>query len=299
VFKTKHKEIMKTLNIARPMHALTEKLFILCLSMALTLLVSCNNDEAAPDFSAEDTESAGTDAVEDTYFEDADDMMTDALEEDDAALSGGKVSTDERFACASRERLGTKEAGSLRVDFGEGCTDPRGNIRKGVIMVEHTGRWNTPGSILNISYENYSINGLTMEGNRRVTVLSVVDSTTTYDVVLTGGKITWPDGRVATREVNHRRERERHLNHLLDRLIIYGTAQGTFRNGRGYSIEILERLIYTHACLAEGVIIPVSGVKFIKHGDRELTVDYGDGTCDNIVTLTNKNGRTVRCEVGK
>ena len=43
----------------------------------------------------------------------------------------------------------------------------------------------------------------------------------------------------------------------------------------------------------------MKGVKFIKHGNRELTVDYGDGTCDNIVTLTNKNGRTVRYEVGK
>jgi len=288
---------MKTLNMNRIMHALAGKTILLGLSMALTLLVSCNNDEATPDFSAEDTESAGSDAVEDTYFEDADDMMTDALEEDDAANAGGKVSTDERFSCASRERAGTKESGSLRIDFGSGCTDPRGNTRKGVIVVEHAGRWNEPGSVLNISYENYSVNGIGIGGNRKVTVLSVVDSTTTYDVVLTGGKITWPDGRVATREVNHKRERERHLNNLLNRLIIYGTAQGTFRNGRGYSIEILERLIYSHACLAQGVAIPVSGVKFIKHGDRELTVDYGDGTCDNIVTLTNKNGRTVRYEV--
>ena len=288
---------MKTLNMNRTMHALAGRTILLGLSMALTLLVSCNNDEATPDFSAEDTESAGSDAVEDTYFEDADDMMTDALEEDDAANAGGKVSTDERFSCASRERAGTKESGSLRIDFGSGCTDPRGNTRKGVIVVEHAGRWNEPGSVLNISYENYSVNGIRIEGNRKVTVLSFVDSTTTYDVVLTGGKITWPDGRVATREVNHKRERERHLNNLLNRLIIYGTAQGTFRNGRGYSIEILERLIYSHACLAQGVAIPVSGIKFIKHGDRELTVDYGDGTCDNIVTLTNKNGRTVRYEV--
>jgi len=288
---------MKTLNIDRTMHALAGKKIILGLSMALMLMVSCTNDDATPDFSAEDTESASSDAVEDTYFEDADDMMTDALEEEDAALSGGKVATDERVACASRERLGTKEAGSFRVDFGEGCTDPRGNTRKGVIVVEHSGRWNEPGSILNISYENYSINGISIEGNRKVTVLSVADSTTTYDVVLTGGKVTWPDGKVAIREVNHKRERERHLNNLLDRLIIYGTAQGTFRNGRGYSIEILERLIYRRACLAEGVIIPTSGVKLIKHGDRELTVDYGDGTCDNMVTLTNKNGRTVRYEV--
>lgn len=292
---------MKTLSNTRIMHALTGKIFIFCLSMALTLLVSCNNDEAAPDFSAEDTESASTDALEDTYFEDSDDLMTEALAEEEG-FSGGKISAatkDERLTCATRERVGSKEAGSLRVDFGNGCTDPRGNVRRGALVVEHTGRWNVPGSILNISYDNYSVNGVTMEGNRKVTVLSVEDSTFTYDVVLTGGKITWPDGKVATRDVKHRREHERHLNHLLDRLIIYGTAQGTFRNGRGYSIEILERLIYRRACLAEGVIIPTSGVKLIKHGDRELTVDYGDGTCDNIVTLTNKNGRTVRYEVGK
>ena len=290
---------MKTVNINHTLHALTNKAIVVCLSMALTLMVSCKNDEATPDFSAEDTESASSDALEDTYFDDTDDLMTGALEEEDAAQSGGKISTDERLVCATRERTGTKEAGSLRVDFGDGCTDPRGNVRKGAIVVEHAGRWNEAGSILNISYENYSINGASMEGNRKVTVISVIDSTTTYDVVLTGGKITWPDGRVATREVNRRREHERHLNHLLDRLIIYGTAQGTFRNGRGYSIEILERLIYKRACIAEGVIIPVSGVKLIKHGDRELTVDYGDGTCDNVVTLTNKDGRTVRYEVGK
>jgi hypothetical protein len=28
-------------------------------------------------------------------------------------------------------------------------------------------------------------------------------------------------------------------------------------------------------------------------------VDYGDETCDNIVTITNKNGRTWEYTVGK
>ncbi|HWA35059.1 MAG TPA: hypothetical protein VG737_13050, partial [Cyclobacteriaceae bacterium] len=69
-------------------------------------------------------------------------------------------------------------------------------------------------------------------------------------------------------------------------------------SGEGYSIEILERLIYRRACAALGILIPSSGVKLIKSGDRELTVDYGDGSCDNFVTITNKNGRTIRYEVG-
>jgi hypothetical protein len=47
------------------------------------------------------------------------------------------------------------------------------------------------------------------------------------------------------------------------------------------------------------VFIPVSGVKFVTKGLRELTIDYGNGACDNLVTLTNKNGRTVEYEVKK
>ncbi len=163
----------------------------------------------------------------------------------------------------------------------------------------HAGAWNLGGSSWSISFDGYSINEVKIEGTRTITVVSYTESLSVLDVVLAGGSITWPDGRVATREVNRRREHQRNESKVLDRLIIYGTAQGTFRNGRGYSIEILEPLVYTRVCAAEGVIIPVSGVKLVTKGLRELTIDYGDGTCDNIVALTNKNGRTIRYEVKK
>lgn len=268
--------------------------------MALTaFILSCSNDEGAPDFSSEDEETANFESQEDYYFDDADDVATEAFVSEDENTSGGKASTDARLAGAVLLHLGTNSNGSLRVDFGSGCTDLHGNIRRGLIILDHIGRWNEEGAQWTITFSGYTMNGLAIEGTRKVTVISVTDSVVIHDVELIGGKITWPDGRIATRECHHRREHERNENHLLDRLIIYGTAQGTLRNGRTFFIEILERLIYDRSCAAEGVIIPVKGKKFIKHGDRELTVDYGDGTCDNVVTLTNKNGRTVRYEVGK
>jgi hypothetical protein len=288
---------MKTLNIKNSLSPWIGKFSFLVLGLSFTLLVSCNNDETTPDLSVQEIEDANLDAIEDSYFDDGDDMITEAFTSTDADLSGGRVYSDERLLCAAVTISGSKAEGSLRVDFGTGCTDPRGNVRTGAIVVVHKGNWNEAGSQWVISFEEYSINRIKIEGTRKVTVSSVTDTLTVYEVVLTGGQVTWPDGRIATREVNRRREHERNENNLLDRLIIYGTAQGTFRNGRGYSIEILERLIYRRVCAAEGVIIPVSGVKLIKHGDRELTVDYGDGTCDNMVSLTNKNGRTVRYEV--
>lgn len=290
---------MKTASITNALNALKGKFPLLFMSIMITLLVSCNNEDTAPDFTAEDTESAGFDAMDDYYFDDADDIATEALASEDSDPSGGRVSLDERLTLAVVTHIGTKESGSLKVDFGEGCTDPRGNVRKGAIVVKHEGTWNEAGAHWSITFVAYSINGVSIEGTRTVTVVSATDSLITCDITLVGGIITWPDGRVATREVNRRREHERHENHLLDRLIIYGNAQGTLCNGRGYYIEIVEPLIYDRSCAAEGVIIPVKGKKFIKHGNRELTVDYGDGTCDNMVTLTNKNGRTVRYEVGK
>jgi hypothetical protein len=288
---------MKTTRISHQNAPIGKSIF-LCVGVALALLISCNKEEdKAPDFTAEDTESANSDAVEESYFDDTDDVSTEALAKDDSDLSGGKTETDERLACATVTREGNRDAGTLRINFGDGCKDPRGNLRRGVIVVVHEGRWNAAGSRWNISYQGYSINGVSIEGSRNVTVTSATDTLIISEVVLKDGRMTWPDGRVATREVNRRREHHRHENNLLDRLIIYGTATGTLRNGRGYTIEILEPLIYRRACAASGVIIPVSGKKLIKHGDRELTVDYGDGTCDNIVILTNKNGKSVRHEV--
>lgn len=290
---------MKTTHI-KNLQAMRSNLMILFIGLSLTLLVSCNNDETTPDFSSEDIEDASMDAIEDSYFDDGDDLITEAFTSTDEDLSGGRVNTDERLICATLTRIGSKSEGSLRVDFGTGCTGPRGNVRAGAIVVTHTGDWRAAGSKWILTYENYTVNGVQLEGERTVSIVSISDSLVVSDVTLVDGKITWPDGRVARREVKRRREHERHPeNHLLDRIIIYGTSNGILPNGTVITIEILERLVYRRACAEEGVIIPVSGVKLIKAGDRELTVDYGDGTCDNIVTLTNKIGRTVRYEVKK
>ncbi|MCE7863415.1 MAG: hypothetical protein DYG99_07730 [Bacteroidetes bacterium CHB5] len=278
-------------------HTNTRPLFYVFLASFMFTLGACNQDET-PDFSPEDTEDASLDAIEDSYFDDADDLVSEAFAGTEGT-SNGKKATDERLTCATITYEGDGSSGTLRINFGDGCTDPRGNVRTGAIVVTHSGAWNIAGSSWSITFEEYTINQIQIEGSRTVTVVSYTEELSVFDVVLTGGRVTWPDGRVATREVNRRREHERNENNLLDRLIIYGTAQGTFRNGRGYSIEILEPLIYTRTCAAQGVFIPVSGVKFVTHGFRELTIDYGDGTCDNIVTLTNKNGRTVRYEVKK
>jgi hypothetical protein len=289
---------MKTLNLLKEKNFYISKGSLFTLALAIVFSASCTHDDpsAAPD--AEDSETALFDSQEDYYSDDADDVAFSILEQEDAITS--KTSTDSRLACAAVTRSGSTEAGSVSVNFGMGCTDARGNIRKGSIVVMYSGRWNIPGSSWTVRFENYSVNNITIAGMRTVTNIS--ESTVgiqSFRVDLEDGFITWPDGSIARRRLHHRREAHRDGNNILNRLIIYGTAEGNHRNGRGFYIEILEPLVYDRRCAVEGTIIPVSGKKLIKHGDREITVDYGDGACDNFVTITNKNGRTWRYEVKK
>lgn len=289
---------MKTRELILGEHPMSFRKIFLLLAGFGVALSSCNNNETVSDFSAEDSENVQAVSNEDMSSDDADDVTTAALESQDPS-SGGRVGdADDRLDCATVTRTGSDGAGTVRIDFGDGCTDLRGNVRKGVMVIDFEGRWFRPGSFWRLRFENYSINGIVLGGIRTVTNVTTDTTRLAFTVELEDGSATWPDGSIARRRVHHKRELERNANHILERLIIYGTAEGNHRNGRGYYIEILEPLVYSRRCAAEGVIIPVQGKKLIKHGDRQITVDYGDGKCDNVVTLINKNGRTKEYTVG-
>jgi len=265
------------------------------MTMTLTWMVSCSSDENEPNFSSDDKETVTVDANDDYYFEDADEMTSQALAMEDE--EGGRIAIDQRLACATRTRTGTKENGTLRIDFGDGCTGPHGNVRKGAIVITHTGAWHEVGTQLTITFDNYYFNDIHVEGTRTSSVIVSNDSIITHEIVLAGGKLTWPDGRFATREAHHTRQHAQHADPTLDTITVTGNASGITRNGKGYTIEIVEPLVYSRAC--DDATVPVSGVKVIKRGDRQITIDYGDGTCDNMVTLTNAAGRTTTFEIKK
>lgn len=265
--------------------------------LILFSVVSCDTADTAPDFSAEDSDDVATEALDDSSNDDAEDLALTALSSEE--LSGGKIATvDDRFECAVVTRTGDKSGGTIRIDFGDGCTDQRGRVRRGAIVIVFNGEWQVAGSTWTVTFENYFINEVNLTGTRNVRNITTDPTRRRFQVDMEDGTATWPDGRIARRRLNHIREHELDASNVLLRLIIYGTAEGNHRNGRGYQIEILEPLIYDRACAAEGVFIPVKGKKLIKHGNRQITVDYGDGRCDNVVTLINVNGRTKDIRIG-
>jgi hypothetical protein len=273
--------------------------FFLFLTISGSFLLSCDpSDGLQPELTPEekyDNEAALQSEIDENFFyEDIDDLTASAVESD--LGSSGKAQSDDRLNGAVVTRSGSAESGTLTIDFGAGCTDARGLIRKGSIVVRYTGRQDKANSSREVTFVNLRVGDATVEGTRRIKVVSISDDVTIEEIDVEDGRITWADGSVARRKLH--RIRERHHGNILDRLIIYGTEQGNHRNGRGFYIEIPERLVFDRECMKNGGLIAVEGKKLIKHGQREITVDYGDGKCDNIVSITNKNGKTWEYVVG-
>ncbi len=181
------------------------------------------------------------------------------------------------------------EEKKMIIDFGGGCTSPRGVVRKGKIIVSFTGRYWIPGTIITTTFENFYINDIQIEGIRVVKNLgfNAEESYFSFSTVVEGGKITWPDGTSKTFEARHTKRAylpngERGLFYAVS-----GGSTGTNRNGNSYISEIIEPLIFIQSCINTGVKIPSAGILSLKiNGRQEIRVDFGDRTCDEEVTLT-------------
>jgi hypothetical protein len=112
---------------------------------------------------------------------------------------------------------------------------------------------------------------------------------------IVGGKITFADGKFITRAQDLTREWQRVISTgtvsdpTKDKWVISkgGTASGTNKNGKTYSMTITADLVYSRACaISNKVFIPVSGTKSMKADDKEYIVDFGSGDCDNDITVT-------------
>lgn len=270
------------------------------LAAAVVAMVSCKEDEAPQRLTLQDTADLTEEALTEAYFQDLDDMSGVAIEApSETEYSGARTSgtitiEDHRFKCDGIVVTITPDANStdaapkgvLTIDFGtSGCTDLKGNVRKGKLIFTYNGKRFMPGSTVVLTTDHYTINGIQLEGTRTLTNLTTSTSEAPrFNVVLDDGKATFTDGLFATRETNITVQWNRATNPLEDNLQVESssTASGTTRGGRTYAVSLLEDLIYKRHCG-----IAVSGIKkYVIDGEKEVTVGYGAGDCDREFTLT-------------
>jgi hypothetical protein len=276
---------------------LKKSLFLMSVG-AFLFFASC--EEEVTQINNQQKEAAEDQSIVDGYYNEANDMSTKAFQTpsqtDLSGRSNGKTITitvtgDTRFngATVTLETTSTNAfnpQGKITVDFGTGKTDPNGVVRKGKMILTYRGIRFLPESFTELSFDNYFINNVKIEGKRTVTTTALDNSGVTFSVKDVGGKATFPDGKTITREAT-----------LVQKLVfgpangqpywtITGTANGLTREGKTYAFVIEKALVYKTECLAAKIVVPVEGIAVLTVDGIVLTVDYGTGACDNKATLT-------------
>ena len=266
---------------------------LMIISMA-AFVTSCSDDvsQVTPTAQA----SVSSEASTDSYFEDVESIASSVSIASDADLGGRMASLDDRFCANAKVTLMRKNdanSDTVKVEFiGDGCT-VNGITRKGTITIIFAPgqRKALLGEIKTIL--NLTINGVKIEGTRTVVLKTFSYENgigeIKHEITLEGGKISWPDGTYAERESHHFRKAVFSVtpgNNTVTLLAEGGNASGKNRNGKDYEMTITKDIVFKASCTADKKFLPVEGEKVILVNGKTISVNYGDGTCDNIITIT-------------
>jgi len=263
------------------------------LSLAVVFLLfttSCQQNAEEPNNL--DELSVESNAIAEADFNEVDDITENVMGYVDGSTGGKTAGNDEdgRLSCAIVTH--DKDAQTITIDFGDGCTGPHGVTRSGIIFIVYTGSKYVPGSKWTVTFINFYINKRHIEGIRTVeNVSETLNDNPKFHITLSEGKITWPDQTFATREVDRYRVWVRAANPINDEWhVLEGSvANGLTRRGVNYASTVLVDLVFKRSCRPSNKArIPISGIKEVVFGDQTYLIDFGDGRCDSIVTITTK-----------
>lgn len=175
---------------------------------------------------------------------------------------------------------------TIIIDFGSGCVGNDGKIRSGQITIQTTGWYRQEGTVIAISTDNYRVNGVLVQGTKFIKNQGRNANQNLVYSISIDGTITSPEGTIL---IESEREHEwiagepTTLNPWDDEYLITGWQKGKSTGGDQYEIVILEPLHLKLNCphlVAGKLKITIDGYP------DDIFVNYGDGNCDNIATVT-------------
>ena len=280
------RQIMKKLNFLTPVMAISVLSFV--------LFFSCTKDNDSVSLSDADVEIAEDDAIIDEIYEEVDATVESEVYDLDKngyqSVSLKSVTEDVCRTVTVDHPDSTYFPKIITIDYGDGCsTVINGDtiIKSGKIIVEVTDRWFVPGAQRIVTFEDYYVNNMKIEGTRTITNEGLNDELNLqFHIVLEDGKITVNDTLFYTRESDRTRIWVITDNPLTDTVFVTGTMEGINFSGLEYSREIIEPLTIIRCSEYSYRWKIVSGEILCIVGEEEWILDFGDGTCDRTTQIT-------------
>ncbi len=263
---------------------------IIALLLIGLVFTSCSNDEAVieDNVSSEiDLKAAESEAEIDKISDETSAIIEEAylIEEFPETKS---LSTDRYLPdCVTITIVLVQNMKTVTIDFGDGCELRNGNVVSGKIILQYE---KDPGASVMKSFEfdGFTFNDKAVAGGGSILREKENEngnpqSTKTFDVT-----VTWPDGASANKNGTKVREmiEGQETSAWGDNVfLITGNWMFTRRNGTVLSAEIIEALRRELACK-----FIVSGIVELNKNENNAVLNYGDGSCDDLATVSINGG---------
>jgi hypothetical protein len=269
------------------------------IALSFGLITSCSEDGVSG-FS----ENLSTTTVMETinsiaFEEDIDELVSESMNLNSNASSARSADTtadkgpkkfmgDKYGDCATV--VEDEENNTKTITFSEDCEGKRGQTRSGTMIVTYSETQGEAGSFRQVTYDDFYLNGVKIEGNRRTEIISIDENgSKTMRTSMTDGKMIYEDGTFKTK--NSEMTRYTHVeNDEKQYSSLTGSKSAVSTEGVSFSMQITTPIKFVYNCDDLGFRkrgkIPVEGIKVSIDGDQTITTDFGDGTCDTLVEVT-------------
>lgn len=184
---------------------------------------------------------------------------------------------------------------TITLNYGDSTVLRTGRVLSGLITIEISGPRFSEDYNRQVTYEDFGVDSLLINGNSLVTfdkgedVFRTISSEFTF-LLANGISINRTSERVWQWVEGMDTEEDQ----TDDVIQITGFANAETSEGDVYMKEIVEPLIRLRDChfIVQGI------VEITINGDLISTMDYGDGECNNIAILT-KDGETYEVDLSK
>lgn len=256
--------------------------------------ISCEKEVLSDTISPE---SALKSAQVDAATDESEGIVEDAYVTEEG-LAGRSVYEEDAYmpSCLTRTVVLSGLTRTVTLDFGTGCEMPNGNLVSGIITIVYEHDPTALSRTITYTYTDFTFNGIALSGGGSIVRLLYnangnPQSTATVDVTA-----TWEDGTYAHRtgvKVREWTEGYATADWTDNVFMVTGNWTTEFSNGDVNSGEVIVPLRRESTCP-----FFVSGVIEFTHNDAIGTLDFGDGTCDNVAVYTGPNGIEYTIQLG-
>jgi hypothetical protein len=175
---------------------------------------------------------------------------------------------------------------TMTLDFGSGCTSADGIIRKGKITYVFSNALLLPGSTATVTFNQYVVNGFGLQGAYTITNNSSEQLGLVLNTQVTNGIISYP----STLNYHYNSNKTYTMTAGLatpydisdDVYSITGNSAFSASDGSSLVFNVTTPLVKAVSChnISKGIM------SFVYDQAVDGTMDFGDGTCDNLATVT-------------